>query len=212
METSITCCAVTKITIRRRVCMIDKEKIKQLTRDFLLAIGENPEREGLKDTPRRVADMFEEMLVCNSSKSFSTTFEADNYDGIVLVKNIDFSSICEHHVMPFVGKAHIAYMPNERILGLSKIGRIIDRNSKKLQLQERLANGIRDDINKLINPKGVAIYIEAKHMCMNIRGITKPDVSTVTTVFSGDFRDFKSQELFMSMIRENNFCGRRKNE
>ena len=176
--------------------MIDKERIK-----FLIAIGEDPEREGLIDTPRRVADMYEELLTDQSRHAIHTSFEVNDYDGIVLVKNIDFSSICEHHIVPFVGKAHIAYIPNERILGISKLARIIMKYSKKLQLQERLAHEVLTDIDESITPKGIAIYIEAKHLCMNIRGVTKPNASTVTTVFSGEFKEFIKQELFMDMIR-----------
>lgn len=180
--------------------MIDKEKIKQLTREFLLAIGENPDREGLIDTPRRVSDMCEELLDPNHANLKYTIFNSSNYDGIVLVKDIDFSSLCEHHLLPFVGKAHIAYIPEDIVIGISKLARIVDKHAKNLQVQERLANEIVDDLNKAIQPKGVAIFIEAKHMCMNIRGIQRREASTITTVFTGDFKELKMQELFMNMI------------
>ena len=181
--------------------MIDKEKIKSLTREFLLAIGEDPNREGLMDTPRRVAEMCDELLNPDRANMKYTVFDAANYNGIVLVRDIDFSSICEHHLMPFIGKAHIAYIPSEKVVGLSKLARIVDKHAKKLQLQERLTKEILDDIQSSLNPEGVAIYMEAQHLCMNIRGITKKDTSTMTTLFSGAFEDFKMQELFMSLIK-----------
>lgn len=184
--------------------MIDKEKIAGLTKDFLIAIGEDPNREGLIDTPRRVADMCAELLDFEQASLKYTCFESDNYGGVVLIKDIDFASLCEHHLMPFIGKIHIAYIPSEQIIGISKFARIVDKHSKKLQLQERLAQEIIDDINNATKPKGVAIYIEAKHLCMNIRGITRRNASTVTTVFSGVFEDFKMQEMFMDMISAKN--------
>ncbi|MBQ4443496.1 MAG: GTP cyclohydrolase I FolE [Alphaproteobacteria bacterium] len=181
--------------------MIDKEKIQQLTKEFLLAIGEDPNREGLMDTPRRVADMCDELLNPTRANAKYTSFEANNFGGIVLVKDIDFSSICEHHLVPFIGKVHIAYIPNDRIIGISKFARIVDKHAKKLQLQERLAQDIVADIQNSMEPKGIAIYIEAKHLCMNIRGIARRNASTVTTMFTGVFDDFKMQEMFMDIIK-----------
>ena len=181
--------------------MINKEKIKEITYEFLLAIGEDPTREGLIETPQRVANMCEELLDPERANMKYTIFDANNYGGIVLVKDIDFSSLCEHHLLPFVGKAHIAYIPSENVIGISKLARIVDKHAKKLQLQERLAYEIADDINSSMCPNGIAIYLEAKHMCMNIRGITRRNASTVTTVFLGQFEDFKMQEMFMDMIK-----------
>lgn len=181
--------------------MIDKERIKYLTREFLVAIGENPDRDGLNETPRRVADMYDELLTPERANANYTTFESDKYGGVVLVKNIDFSSICEHHLIPFIGTIHIAYIPSDEILGISKFARIVDKHSKKLQLQEKLAKEVLDDIQNSIKPKGVAIFIEAKHLCMNIRGVTRRNASTVTTLFSGCFQEFKMQEMFMSIIK-----------
>ena len=182
--------------------MIDKEKIQQLTKEFLLAIGENPDREGLIDTPRRVADMCDELLNPVRANARYSSFESNNYGGIVLVKDIDFSSICEHHLVPFIGKVHIAYIPNDKIIGISKFARIVDKHAKKLQLQEKLAQDIVSDIQYSMDPKGIAVYIEAKHLCMNIRGITRRNASTVTTLFTGVFEDFKMQEMFMDIIKE----------
>ena len=180
--------------------MIDTMRIQSLTKEFLIAIGEDPNRDGLRDTPRRVAEMFEELLVHDTKKSLTTSFQADNYNGIVLIKNIDFASICEHHIVPFIGKANVAYIPGDEVLGLSKIGRIIEKHCKKLQLQERLANEIVNEIEQTVKPKGVAIYMEAKHLCMNIRGISKVEASTITTVFCGDFKELRLQELFVNMV------------
>ena len=182
--------------------MIDKEKIKNLTKEFLLAIGEDPEREGLLDTPRRVAEMCDELFNPERANMKYTTFDSGNYAGVVLVKDIEFSSVCEHHLVPFVGVAHIAYIPGETVIGLSKFARLVDKHAKKLQLQERLTKEILDDLNETIHPEGIAVYMEAKHLCMNIRGIKRRDASTVTTLFSGQFDDFKMQEMFMDMIKE----------
>ena len=182
--------------------MIDKERIQFLTREFLLAIGEDPGREGLIDTPRRVADMCDELLNPERANMKYTVFDSDNYGGIVLVRDMDFSSVCEHHLMPFIGKAHIAYIPGKEVIGISKLARIVDKHSKRLQLQERLAKEILEDMQRSLNPKGIAVYLEAKHLCMNIRGVTRRNASTVTTVFSGAFEDMKMQEMFMNLIKQ----------
>lgn len=181
--------------------MINKTQIQTIVREFLLAIGEDPNREGLVDTPKRVADMCDELLNPDRAKASYTSFESNNYGGIVMVKDIEFSSICEHHLLPFIGVAHVAYIPSDRIIGISKLARIIDKHAKKLQLQERLAKDILTDINNEVNPKGIAILIKAKHLCMNIRGISKRDAETITTLFSGTFEDSNMQTLFMDMIR-----------
>lgn len=181
--------------------MVDNERIIKLTREFLLAIGEDPDREGLVDTPRRVADMCDELLNPERTSVNYTSFDSDNYDGIVLVKDIEFSSICEHHLMPFFGKINIAYIPDDKVLGISKFARIIDKYAKKLQIQERLAKQILLDIQESISPKGVAIYIEAKHLCMNIRGIKRKDASTITTIYSGEFKKIDMQNIFIDTIK-----------
>lgn len=181
--------------------MVDKERIQFLTKEFLLAIGEDPNREGLIDTPRRVADMCDELLNPERANMKYTVFNSNDYGGIVLVRDIDFSSMCEHHLMPFIGKAHIAYIPGKEVIGISKLARIVDKHAKCLQLQERLAKEIMQDMQESLMPKGIAIYLEAKHLCMNIRGIMRRNASTVTTLFSGEFEDFKMQEMFMDLIR-----------
>lgn len=181
--------------------MIDKEKIKSLTKEFLLAIGEDPNREGLLDTPRRVADMCDELLNPERANMKYTVFDSSNYGGIVLVKDIEFSSICEHHLMPFIGKAHIAYIPGKEVIGISKLARIVDKHAKKLQLQERLTKEILEDIQTSLNPQGVAVHLEAYHVCMNIRGVTRRNATTATTLFCGVFNDIKMQEMFIKLIK-----------
>lgn len=163
--------------------------------DLLKAMGEDPNREGLKDTPKRVAKMYSEIL---SYPNFNyTTFE-DKYDDLIMVKNIEFCSMCEHHLMPFYGIAHIAYIPNKKIIGLSKIARVVEKFSKKLQVQERMTEEIIEDLKKNLGTDNIAVYIEAKHMCMISRGVKKELTSTVTTKFSGSFKnERKSEFLFL---------------
>lgn len=180
--------------------MIDKEKIKILTKDFLIAIGEDPCREGLLDTPRRVADMCEELLVLNEKDMNYTAFTNITNNSFVLVKDIDFFSFCEHHLAPFFGKVHIGYIANEKIIGLSKLARIVEKNSKKLQLQERLMKEIELDLENAIAPKGIAVCIEATHMCMCMRGVKKVGSNTVTTLFRGDCDTPEIRQQFTTFI------------
>ena len=190
-----------KIRLKEDKVMVDNEKIIKLTREFLLAIGEDPDREGLVDTPRRVADMCDELLNPERACVSYTSFESDNYDGVILIRDIDFSSVCEHHLMPFIGKVSIAYIPDKEVLGISKFARIVDKHAKKLQIQEILAKELLVDINQSISPKGVAIYIEAKHLCMNIRGVKRKDTSTITTIYSGEFNSIEMQNFFINIIK-----------
>ncbi len=163
--------------------------------DLLKAMGEDPSREGLKETPKRVAKMYSEIL--SYPKFNYTTFE-DKYDDLIMVKNIEFCSMCEHHLMPFYGIAHIAYIPNKKIIGLSKIARVVEKYSKKLQVQERMTEEIIEDLKKNLGTGNIAVYIEAKHMCMISRGVKKELTSTVTTKFSGSFKnERKSEFLFL---------------
>lgn len=163
--------------------------------DLLKAMGEDPNRVGLKDTPKRVAKMYLEIL---SSNNFNyTTFE-EQYDDLIMVKNIEFCSMCEHHLMPFYGIAHIAYIPNQKIIGLSKIARIVEKYSKRLQVQERMTSEIMKDLKEKLNTDNIAIYIEAKHMCMISRGVKKELSSTVTVKFDGLFKaERKNEFLFL---------------
>ena len=182
----------------------NKEKIEELVYQFLLAIGEDPQREGLLDTPKRVAAMCDELLNPSTDKALYTTFDSEQYGGIVLVRDIDFSSMCEHHIMPFVGKIHIAYIPQERVIGISKLARIVDKHSKKLQIQERLAHDIANDLSSATHSEGVAIYIEAEHLCMNIRGVQRRDAVTITTHYTGCFQNIDMQNMFLNIISMRN--------
>ncbi|HZK43943.1 MAG TPA: GTP cyclohydrolase I FolE [Syntrophomonadaceae bacterium] len=187
---------------------IDKPKIEKAVRDILEAIGEDPAREGLIDTPKRVANMYQEIfagLEIEPKEFLRVTF-SEYHDELVLVKDIPLYSMCEHHLLPFYGKAHIAYIPQDgKIIGLSKLARVTEGYAKRPQLQERLTSQIADCINDTINPLGVGVVIQAEHMCMTMRGIRKPGSSTVTSALRGIFhnRPQSRAELF-SLILNNN--------
>ena len=171
---------------------------------ILTEIGESPEREGLLKTPERVAKSMN--FLTNGykedpAKILTAAMFAENYSQMVLVKDIELYSLCEHHMLPFFGKAHIAYIPNGHIVGLSKIPRIVDVFSRRLQVQERLTDQIKDCIQDSLNPKGVAVFIEAQHLCMQMRGVQKQHSSTTTSAFSGIFlKDDKTRSEFMNLI------------
>ncbi|MGN0806152.1 MAG: GTP cyclohydrolase I FolE [Candidatus Coproplasma sp.] len=158
-------------------------------KDLLIAIGEDPEREGLKDTPRRVAEAFEEFTsgsAQDAKLALSKTFDVEGGD-MIIEKDITFSSTCEHHLMPFFGKVAIAYIPDGKVVGLSKLARCVEAYAKKLQLQERLTSQIAEAVMHELAPKGVLVYCEAEHTCMTCRGVKKPGTSTVTYKILGDF-------------------------
>ena len=170
---------------------VDKQKIQSAVRDILVAIGENPDREGLKDTPDRVARMFEEITSGYDESvtgHLSKTFE-EGGSAIVVERDIDFSSTCEHHLMPFFGKVHIAYVPSDKVVGLSKLARVVDVFAKRLQLQERLNAQIADAIYQELAPKGVIVVIEAQHTCMTARGVNKVGSNTLTYAVRGEIDD-----------------------
>ena len=169
---------------------MDKEKIKSAITTILQEIGEDTEREGLVRTPKRIADMFEEIFSGYSSNIDSqiSVFHAEKYDEIVLVKDIAFQSMCEHHMLPFVGKAHIAYIPGKKLVGLSKLVRIMEHYTRRLQIQERLTNQIADYLNRKLDPIGVMVVMEAEHLCMTMRGVKKPGSITVTSALRGAFK------------------------
>lgn len=170
---------------------MDKEKIMKAVTEILEAVGENPERAGLKETPRRVADMYAEMFsgLTENPEKHLKFFEEKSNDEMVIVRDIPFSSMCEHHLLPFVGKAHIAYIPNgNKIIGLSKIARIVDNFAKRPQVQERLTHDIADFLYKKMDAKGVAVIIEAEHMCMSIRGAKASGSKTQTSALRGNIR------------------------
>jgi len=184
---------------------MDKEKIKQAVRMILEAVGEDPDREGLVDTPRRVADFYEEVfagLHRNPADRLSAIFN-EQHEEMVIVRDISFESMCEHHLVPFIGKAHVAYIPNKgRVVGLSKLARIVEDFSRRPQLQERLTSQIADLLMEHLQPQGVLVVVEAEHMCMTMRGVRKPGASTVTSAVRGVFdKSSATRAEAMSLIR-----------
>lgn len=166
-----------------------------IVKDMLIALGEDPNREGLKDTPDRVVRMWDEIFSGYDQRPedlLKTDFSADTYDEIVLVKDIPFYSHCEHHMVPFFGVAHVAYIPIDRVVGISKLARLVDCYAKRLQIQERLTKQVAEDIMKYVKPLGAAVIIEAEHLCMTMRGVKKPGAKTVTSSMLGAFRDVAS--------------------
>ncbi len=184
---------------------MDKEKIKTAVRMLLEGIGEDPDREGLLETPDRIARMCEEIfggLTQDASVHLAKQFTVDNNE-IVIEKDITFYSSCEHHLLPFYGKAHIAYIPQGKVVGLSKLARTVEVYAKRPQIQEKLTAQIADALEESLNPGGVMVMIEAEHMCMTMRGIKKPGSKTVTTVTRGCFKDnYEMQKLFLQMVKE----------
>ena len=181
------------------------QDIASSIKTLLSKIGENPEREGLLKTPERVSKSMEFLTNGydkNPSEILKSAMFSESYSQMVLVKDIELYSLCEHHMLPFFGKAHIAYIPNGYIVGLSKIPRIVDVFSRRLQVQERLTDEIKDCIQETLNPKGVAVVIEAQHLCMQMRGVQKQHSSTTTSAFSGIFiLDEKTRAEFMNLIK-----------
>ena len=172
---------------------VDKGRIEKAVREILEAVGEDPERDGLAGTPQRVAALYEEILSGtheDPAEVLDVTFEA-GHDEMVMVKDIPFYSVCEHHLVPMVGKAHVAYIPNAngRITGLSKLARLVDSYARRLQVQERLTSQIADQIDEKLEPRGVLVVIEAEHLCMSMRGVQNPGTTTVTSAVRGLFRD-----------------------
>lgn len=184
--------------------IMDKKRIEKAIKELLEAIGENPNRKDLIDTPRRVAEMYEEIF-CGLKKDPKDDLEvllAENHDEIVLLKDIPLHSICEHHLLPFIGKVHIAYIPKKRVTGLSKLARVVDTLSKRLQVQERLTTAIADIIMEKLKPLGVLVVIEAEHLCMAMRGVKKSGVLTITSAVRGVFKtNPKTRSEALSLIR-----------
>ena len=171
---------------------------------ILNLLSEDPEREGLKKTPMRVAKAMQILTrgyTQDPHKVLTDALFEEQYDQMVIVKDIDFFSMCEHHMLPFYGKAHVAYIPNGHITGLSKIARVVDIYSHRLQVQERLTEQIMHCINDTLKPQGVMVVIEAKHMCMQMRGVEKQNSITTTSAYSGVFDSMKVREEFMSLLR-----------
>lgn len=190
-----------------RIDQYDDAKIQQISShygDILSAIGEDPEREGLKRTPERVAKALQYLTHgygMDPSAILRGALFTEEYSQMVLVKDIEVYSMCEHHMLPFFGKAHVAYIPNGRIVGLSKIPRVVDAFARRLQVQERLTNDIRDCIHETLQPLGVAVVLECSHLCMQMRGIQKQNSVTTTSAFTGIFlEDHRSREEFIKLI------------
>jgi GTP cyclohydrolase I len=170
---------------------VDQERIRKAVREILIAVGENPDREGLLETPDRVARMYAELFSGLHSKPgvhLEKTF-VQKHDEMVLVKDIAFASCCEHHLLPFIGKAHVAYLPGGRIVGLSKLARVVEAVAHRPQVQERMTEEIADLIMTHLRPRGVAVIVEADHTCMTIRGVRKPGAMTITSSMRGGFLD-----------------------
>jgi len=184
---------------------IQTDKIKKIIKQLLIALGENPEREGLKDTPRRVAEFYKEALsgnLVNPRKILKLHYQDEQHEEIVLVKDIPVYSLCEHHLLPFFGKAHIAYIPRkERLLGISKLARLVEAYCRRLQLQERVTQSVAEDIMAVAKPYGAMVVIEAEHFCMTMRGIKKPGAKVITSAVKGVFAsDPRSRSEALALI------------
>lgn len=186
---------------------MDLNKVESIVKNLIVKIGEDPEREGLLRTPKRVAKAYE-FLTSGYTRDIDEVLNNaifnEKYDEMVLVKNIDFYSLCEHHMLPFYGKIHIAYVPDGKIVGLSKIPRIVDVFARRLQVQERMTQQIADTLDKYLAPKGVAVVSEAYHMCMMMRGVEKQNSSATSSAMHGLFKeDARTRTEFLDLIRMN---------
>ncbi len=173
--------------------MVDRDRVEALIRELLVAIGEDPQRAGLRETPRRVADMYAELFEgfdTDPGEHLKITFE-EGHDEMVMVRDIPFTSLCEHHLVPFTGLAHVAYLPGVegRITGLSKMARLVEGYARRLQVQERMTTQIVEAMERVMAPRGSIVVIEAEHFCMSMRGVKKAGVTTVTSAVRGVFRD-----------------------
>ena len=184
---------------------MDMDKIEEGVKLILEGIGEDPQREGLQKTPERVARMYAECfagLEEDPAVHFETTFDEHSQE-LILLRDIPFFSMCEHHLMPFYGKAHIAYIPNGKVTGLSKLARTVDVYARRPQIQERLTVQIADALERVLAPKGIMVMLEAEHTCMTMRGIKKPGSKTVTTVTRGEFKEnMELQKQFLAMVKD----------
>jgi GTP cyclohydrolase I len=172
---------------------VDRARVERLVGEILEAIGEDPSREGLVATPRRVAAMYEELFagLDDDPEAYLTVTFAADHDEMVMVRDIPFASLCEHHMVPFMGKVHVGYIPGEdgRVTGLSKLARLVEAYARRLQVQERMTTQIADAMEKVLVPRGVLVVVEAEHLCMSMRGVKKPGTLTITSAVRGLFRD-----------------------
>jgi len=187
---------------------LDQSKVQKIVTDLLLEMGENPKREGLISTPKRVAKSYEFLTSgynMDIKKVMNEAMFEEKYDEMVIVKNIDFYSLCEHHMLPFYGKVHVAYLPDGKIVGLSKIPRIVEAFSRRLQVQERMTQQIADTIKEYLHPQGVGVVTEAFHMCMMMRGVEKQNSSATASAMHGIFKtDARTRSEFLNLIRTKN--------
>lgn len=182
----------------------DRLRIEALIRELLEALGENPDREGLRRTPHRIAKLYDELLAGHDQdprKLINEAVFSIKYDEMVVVRDIEFHSLCEHHLLPFFGRAHVAYVPSDRVVGLSKIPRIVDMFARRLQVQERMTRQIAELLNEVLTPRGVGVVVEGQHMCMAMRGVGKQNAGMVTSAMLGSFRDdARTRSEFLSLL------------
>lgn len=194
---------------------MSRENIEKAMYTVLKSLGENPEREGLKETPKRVAKMYEEMfasvgktndeIISELSKTFTENDKEGNqkFGDMVIVRDIPFYSTCEHHLVPFFGKAHVGYIPNKKVIGLSKIARLVEAIAKRPQIQERITKEVADCLVSMLEPAGVIVVIQAEHLCMSMRGVKKPGTKTVTSAARGAFKEDQATRMeFLQLIKE----------
>jgi GTP cyclohydrolase IA len=195
-------------TISRNGCgtpPLEHVNSERLIRELLRRIGEDPDREGLKETPARIVRSWKELFSGYHQRAedvLVTQFHAEQYDEIVLLRDVEFYSTCEHHMLPFCGKAHVAYIPKDKIVGLSKLARLVDAFARRLQVKERLTQQIASELQRVLKPKGVAVMIEASHQCMSCRGVRKQSGKTITSCLVGAFKEnLASRTEFLSLVK-----------
>ena len=200
---------------QKEEAQLSRENIEKAMYTVLKSLGENPEREGLKETPKRVAKMYEEMfasvgktndeIISELSKTFTENDKEGNqkFGDMVIVRDIPFYSTCEHHLVPFFGKAHVGYIPNKKVIGLSKIARLVEAIAKRPQIQERITKEVADCLVSMLEPAGVIVVIQAEHLCMSMRGVKKPGTKTVTSAARGAFKEDQATRMeFLQLIKE----------
>ena len=183
---------------------MNQDQIKSHIKALLQEIGEDPNREGLIDTPKRVAKSYEKLFegYGKDPKDVVTTFDSEHYDEMIIIKDIDFFSMCEHHILPFFGRVHVGYLPTDKIIGASKIPRIVDIFARRLQNQERLTKQVADTLTELLSPKGIGVVMEAEHLCMKARGVEKQNTIMTTSSFTGLFRsNMNTRTEFLNLIK-----------
>jgi GTP cyclohydrolase I len=197
--------SVSGVPIGRARASLETSPMEELIREVLAQLGEDPEREGLQRTPRRVAEALRTLTrgyAQNVETLLNGAVFTEKYNEMVIVKHIDFYSLCEHHLLPFYGKCHVAYIPDGRIVGLSKVPRIVEMFARRLQVQERLTQEIADCLERVLTPKGVAVVCDAYHLCMAMRGVEKQNAHAVTSAMTGVFlKDYRTRDEFMELIR-----------